>query len=82
MEITEIIVHFRSTIEIKFDNHKSILINGEWTMTPAFYANISSIKKWKKPFDNVLVSDLEKKEIIDKTIKYSRKNGPLPIYFD
>jgi len=82
MEITEIIVYFRSTIEIKFDNHKSILIDGKWTTTPAFYANIISIKKWKKPFDNVLVTELEKKEIIDKTIKYSRKNGPLPIYFD
>ena len=82
MEITEINVYFKSTIEVLFDNHKSIIISGEWTTTPAFYADKISIKKWNNPFANIVITELEKKEIIDKILEYSKKNGPLPIYFE
>lgn len=42
----------RSTVVILFEDDKNIVLTGELTTEPKFYADISSINKWGSPFDN------------------------------
>ena len=45
---------------------KELKIQGELTLTPAFYASKSSIKNWEVPFHEVEISEIEKAEIIQE----------------
>ncbi len=66
---------------VVFFNEKKLLIQGEATITPAFYASILSIKNWEPPHENIVVTEEEKKEIIS-TIIEKTKDEELKIYFD
>ncbi len=70
----------RSSIEVELDN-KQIIISGELTTTPIFYADIASIKKWEPPYENEIITDTEKNEII-KAIERESKKGKIPVVFD
>ena len=70
----------RSYIEVEI-NDKILRISGELTTTPAFYADSNSIKHWEPPFENILISESEKEELI-KTILEETKNAEVKIYFD
>lgn len=70
----------RSQITVEI-NDKVLIIEGELTTTPSFYADINSIKKWEPPNDGVIISDEDKKTIIEKIIKESEKKG-VKIIFD
>lgn len=70
----------RSYILIEFD-YRTVKIAGELTITPAFYAEISSIKNWEKPYDNMAVTEEEKKEIIRRVNEENSKNE-LKIIFE
>lgn len=70
----------RSTIEVEIDN-KQIIITGELTTTPIFYADIDSIKNWEPPYEQEPITENEKKEIISSIEKASKK-GKIPIIFD
>ncbi|MCL8008465.1 hypothetical protein M8845_13630 [Gelidibacter japonicus] len=59
MEIENILYKFRSEIEVIFKNGKSLKISGEWTTTPAFYAD--SFDKWEKPFQEEIIESKFKK---------------------
>jgi hypothetical protein len=70
----------RSYILVEYD-HRSIKIQGELTITPAFYADIASIKRWEPPYDHIAVSEEEKLDIISKVTEET-KHQQVPIYFD
>ncbi len=77
MKITGTRSHIRVEIE-----GKVILINGELTTTPAFYADIKSIKKWESPYDKEKITEEEKAELIKKITEESQKEGRIKVYFD
>lgn len=52
-----------SKLEIVF-NDKKVVVSGELTATPVFYADIISLVTWEVP-DNAPISKEEKKEIIE-----------------
>jgi len=62
----------RAYILAEFD-HRTVKIAGELTTTPAFYASISSIKNWEPPYNNMVVTIEEKKEII-RRITYQNES--------
>jgi hypothetical protein len=70
----------RGTITVEIDD-KMIIITGELTITPVFYADIDSIKKWESPHDNVEISEKDKLEII-RLIEEKTKDAKVPIVFD
>lgn len=70
----------RSAIEVEIDN-KQIIITGELTTTPVFYADINSIKHWKPPYENEIITATERNEII-QAIERESKNKKVPIIFD
>lgn len=61
----------RSYILVEFD-HRTVKIQGELTTTPTFYADLNSIKNWEPPFDNLVISEGEKKQIIEAILKENR----------
>jgi hypothetical protein len=67
-------------MEVSFNN-KRIIISGELTLTPAFYADINSMKKWSPPYNEILITDEEKNIIISELTKVS-KWKQLKIYFE
>lgn len=69
----------RSYILVEFD-HRSVKIAGELTTTPVFYASINSIKNWETPYDDMPVSELEKKEIVQRISEEDRPD--FKIVFD
>ena len=69
----------RSYILVEFD-HRTVKISGELTSTPAFYASINSIKHWEAPFENIEVTDEEKKQIVECVSK--ENGGELKIIFE
>ena len=69
----------RSYILVEFD-HRTVKISGELTSTPAFYASISSIKNWEPPFENIEITDEEKKQIVERVS--NEDNGELKIIFE
>lgn len=58
----------RSYILVGFD-YRTVKIKGELTATPVFYAAVGSIKNWESPYDNLSVTEEEKKEIIKKVLE-------------
>lgn len=70
----------RSYILVEYD-HRSIRIQGELTTTPAFYADIASIKNWEPPYEHASVTEEEKEELIRK-ITEETKHQKVPVYFD
>jgi hypothetical protein len=62
----------RSYILVEYD-HRTVKIEGELTTTPAFYASIGSIKNWESPYENMSVTEEEKKEIINRVLE---ENNP------
>ena len=71
----------RSKLYAEFGD-KKMYIQGEATMTPAFYANINSIKKWEPPYDNEEITEEEKAELIRLITDESKKEGRIRVYFD
>ncbi len=61
-------------------NNKSIFITGELTINK-FYANTESIKNWEPPFENDVITENDKTEIIKAIVEYSKK-GEIPVVFD
>lgn len=70
-----------STMKIIVDNKKEMYIQGEGTTEPKFYADLDSIKNWEPPYENEIISETEKIEII-KAIERESKKGKIPIVFD
>jgi len=68
-----------SKLKVTF-NEKKIVINGELTTTPIFYADIISIVKWETP-DNERINEIDKKEIIE-FITNDSKTKKVKIIFD
>lgn len=58
-----------------------IRIDGELTITPAFYAEAESIKYWKTPKGLVSISEEERDRLILQIIEET-KNAKVPILFD
>jgi hypothetical protein len=71
----------RSKMLVEFGD-KNLFIQGEATMTPAFYANICSIVRWEPPFDNKEITEEEKAELIKRITEESQKAGRIRVYFD
>jgi len=70
----------RSHIYVDIED-KTICITGELTLTPAFYADISSIKHWESPFENKTIDEEMKEQIIKAIIDYT-KDKEVKIYFE
>lgn len=60
---------------------KSLIITGELTTTPIFYADINSIKKWEYPHNEIIINDEERENII-KQIQEKTKDAVVKIIFD
>jgi hypothetical protein len=58
----------RSFILVEFD-YRTVKIAGELTTIPAFYAYIGSIKNWEPPYENLVVTEAEKSEIVKKVLE-------------
>jgi hypothetical protein len=69
----------RSYILVEFD-YRTVKIAGELTTTPAFYADISSIRNWEPPHQNLKVSEQEKNEIIKRVLE--QNNPDFKIIFE
>lgn len=69
-----------SKMEVNFKG-KRLIVSGELTTTPAFYADIISIKKWETPYENTSITE-DEKNIIINTIAEDSKDKPVKIYFD
>jgi uncharacterized beta-barrel protein YwiB (DUF1934 family) len=76
----EVLGGTRSELKIKVDK-RILTITGELTTTPIFYADILSIKNWDSPFENISLTEEEKKEII-RQVERNTKNSHVPIIFD
>lgn len=50
---------------------KTLIIKGELTVAPAFYADSDTIGYWEPPYDDIKISDEEKLRIIDEVKKYN-----------
>lgn len=79
MEIKKI-TGTRGSITVEIDD-KFLLISGELTITPVFYADKKSIEYWEKPFDKIKISEEEKKQIIS-LIEAETRQAEVPIIFD
>jgi hypothetical protein len=72
----------RGIVLVQYGN-KEVRITGELTFEPpVFYADIHSITKWESPFEEVLISENEKREIIYSLTNESSKKGQTKIIFD
>ncbi|WP_369049341.1 Imm74 family immunity protein [Tenacibaculum sp. UWU-22] len=60
---------------------KSLIITGELTTTPIFYADINSIKNWEYPHNKIIINDEERENII-KQITEKTKDAAVKIIFD
>ncbi|WP_374461383.1 Imm74 family immunity protein [Chryseobacterium taeanense] len=70
----------RGSITVQIDD-KTIIITGELTVTPVFYADADSIKNWESPHENAKISEDDKLEII-RLIEEKTKDAKVPIVFD
>lgn len=61
---------------------KKVVISGEVTLTPIFYANINDLNYWQYPFDKEKITEEEKKKIIDFITDDSCREGETKIIFD
>lgn len=73
-------VYSPSKMEILFDE-KRIIVSGELTVTPAFYANLSSLNSWVAPESGLKLTEAEKQLIIS-TITNGPENKNVQVYFD
>lgn len=71
----------RSSVKIEFEDGKKIILTGELTMTPIFYADISSLQHWEPPFENDKINENIKLNLIKTVEEYSKTKG-IPIIFD
>lgn len=71
----------RGSVKIEFEDGKKIVVTSELTMTPIFYADISSIVNWEPPHNNEVIDKNTKNKIINSIEEYS-KTGEIPIVFD
>jgi hypothetical protein len=62
------IIGARDYILVQYD-HRSVKISGELTTTPAFYADLSSIKNWEPPYENVAITNEEKIQLQVELLK-------------
>ncbi|HLP12189.1 MAG TPA: Imm74 family immunity protein [Flavobacteriales bacterium] len=69
-----------SYILVEIDN-KVLKISGELTATPAFYADLSSIKNWEIPFESVQISESERQSIVAEILAYC-SDKEMKIYFE
>lgn len=58
----------RSYILVEFDDCKTLKIEGELTLTPAFYAEKNSIKNWESPHQELEISEMEKTHIMEQIL--------------
>jgi hypothetical protein len=70
----------RSTLIVETEG-KILIIKGELTVIPAFYADSDSIEYWEPPFDNIKISEEEKLRIIEEVKKYN-ENREVKIIFE
>lgn len=70
----------RSYVTVYLED-RSIVIQGELTLTPAFYANKNSISKWNEPYQNIVITDKEKDELVQKIIQFT-DNLEIKILFE
>lgn len=76
MKFKELTIDSRSQITATFECGKSIKIYGELTTTPAFYADIESIKYWEEEQNEKLkITQQERDEIIDPQLDGWYKKG-------
>lgn len=61
-----------SVMKVLVDGKKELLILGEATLTPVFYAYKNSIKSWEPPFETIPLTAIEITEIIRQIQKISR----------
>ena len=71
----------RSCIKVLTDEGKEIIIQGELTLTPKFYADFSSINKWESPFENEVFSEQMKKKLAYQIINESLSTE-VPVVFE
>jgi hypothetical protein len=76
----EIIGINRGKIKVIIED-KSLIITGELTLIPAFYADISSIKSWEPPFEKEMIDEKTREWIIQSIIEYTQDKD-IKIYFD
>lgn len=77
----EYIINTPFTMKILIDGEKEILVTGEGTTIPEFYADKSSLKNWQPPYDSTPITRHEKEEIIKIVEKMSQK-GKVKVIFD
>ena len=70
----------RSYILVEYD-HRTLKIEGELTLTPAFYAVSNSIKNWEPPHEKDAITEAEKKEIILRILN-NNIESQLKVYFE
>jgi hypothetical protein len=68
----------RSYIHVEFDN-KTIWIEGELTLTPAFYADKRTMKILEKP--EYSLSEEEKGQIVSEVLQHN-SGKPVKIFFE
>lgn len=56
-------------------NGKKMVITGEGTTIPNFYADIQSMTKWEKPFEDIVVTEDDKNKIINYITQESIVRG-------
>lgn len=71
----------RDSVRIEFEDAKILHLTGELTITPEFYADIFSITKWDPPFENEIITEDVKKQIV-KSVEDYNKRTEIPIIFD
>jgi Immunity protein 74 len=62
----------RSTVTIE-ENGKKLILSGELTTEPAFYADRDSIQYWLTEKGNASITEDEKLDLISRIIEESRK---------
>ncbi len=71
----------RSYIRVETEEGKEIVIQGELTMTPKFYADYNSIKHWEPPFENENITENSKKKLAFQIMNESSKTN-VPVIFE
>ena len=64
----------RSRMTIEFD-HRSVTLTGELTLDATFYADLRSLKNWDPPYDAVVITDDEKRAIVEGAVTEAAKTG-------
>ena len=79
------IIKFKITTPSKLSinyNDRTVVVSGEVTLTPIFYANINDFSYWAYPFENEKIRENEKNEIIGYITRESKEVGEIEIIFD